>query len=77
MKMDLKKDSLALSSIMAAGGCVKVDAKSFDVLQLKSIASAGKTSGAFLIVENASSLDTLQCKGIASVNPGHVIFNFA
>ena len=53
-----------------------VSANGYDSLSLRNIASAGKSSGANLIIKDAGHLDSLSCRNIASANPGHVTFDF-
>lgn len=72
----MKKDTLSLKGIAAAGGSVIVNANDYDVLSLKGIAASGKDTGTNLIIKNAQRLDSLSCKGIAACNPGHVYFDF-
>lgn len=70
------KTSLDLRSIASSGGNLVVDAEGYSMLDLKTVAAAGKETGANLIIYNADKLSGLDCRIIASANPGHVTFNF-
>lgn len=72
----MKKSSLELRSILAAGGGVVVNAEDYTALELRSIAAAGQSSGGKLIIRHALRLSTLECRGIAAGKNGCVVFNF-
>lgn len=65
-----------LRGIVAAGGCVVVNANSYSYSDLRGIAAAGVNSGGKLIVKFANSKSYSDCKGIAAANPGNVTFDF-
>lgn len=69
-------NTLDLKGIVANGGVIEISAKSFTLLDLKGIASAGKGHDGGLIINDANTLTALDCKCIAAFNPGHVTFNF-
>lgn len=69
-------NTIDFCGIAKAGGNITIDAREFNALQLKNIASSGVVTGAQLTIKNAFILNSLQCKQIASANPGKVNFCF-
>lgn len=67
---------LDLRSIAAAGGGLTLDAADFRALDLRSISSAGSSTGAALVLKNALALSALDLRSIASSSPGNVHFEF-
>lgn len=68
---------LDIKSICSLGGSVIVSANDFTPLDLKGIALIAKSSGAKIIIKNASRLSSLSCRGIvATVGQGVVTFDF-
>lgn len=73
----MKKSSLELRNIVAAGGGVVVNAEDYSSLELRNISSATKTGGGKLIIRHALRLSSLECRSIAAAGDGgHVVFNF-
>jgi len=69
-------DILYLQGIAQAGGSIDISATKLDFLSLQTVAIAGKTGGAQLIIRDAIRLSSLEAKAIASKNPGKVTFVF-
>lgn len=69
--------SLEIKNICSLGGSVIISANDFTPLELKGFALVAKSSGAKVIIRNASKLSSLTCRGIvAAVGLGVVTFDF-
>ncbi len=69
--------SYELKEIVAAGGCIIINATNYKGYELKDIAAAGVLRNGKLLIKKADVLKGYECKDIVAANPGNVTFDFS
>ena len=65
-----------LRSIAASGGGMLLDARKFNVVELRSIAASANSGGGQITLLHVSGLNVVELRSIAASGGGRVVFDF-
>jgi hypothetical protein len=70
----MAKTTTDLKDIVRLGGGINIDASTKTTTDLKDLVRLANSSGATIVIRNASNITTTDLKDIARLAPGKVIF---